>query len=386
MGNDLVSACVFCLGMLFNVDFTPPAGYSADVFAGYGTLQRQVTAGSLLVDDRSAATLKGTGVGIRWTRPAANGLGAGTPASEVRLRFAFPNSHDEVSQSGSSPMSATATGDGRYENFACIFRVPVELADSLEFGFEQRRQKITDLVSFNAVPYEFTYERALIAYHLDFGIGWRHRFRDFEVAGGWTASRVEARNDTPLSGILAGGTLQGGRAEPRYQSGPWNYSLLGRVVGDHISVGEQFGGRPQTFFDRNAWLEAITFAVTHRIHKFEAFLSGTWDRARLPGVALAVTGSEQLAFDQGYHPDSTIRQWWADLVLRGEVAPGVFPRFFFRYARGTEAVALTDSSGVLPPQNLHFTRGGQFPPSGTNPSAPEYTIGIGLEAFFGRRD
>jgi hypothetical protein len=103
-------------------------------------------------------------------------------------------------------------------------------------------------------------------------------------------------------------------------------------------------------------------------------------------VALAVTGSEQLASDHGYHPDSTTKQWWVDLVLRGEVAPGVFPRFFFRYARGTETVALIDSSGVLPPQNLHFTRGGQFPPSGTNPSAPEYTIGIGLEASFGRRD
>jgi hypothetical protein len=383
MGTDLVSACVFCLGTLFSVDFAPPPGYSAEVFAAYGTLQRQVTSGSPLTDDRSDATVKATGIGMRWTNLPVNGLGAGTPAAEIRLRFAFPNSHDEGSQSGSSPMQVVATGDGRYENFAAIFRAPVAPTDSFEFGLEQRRQKITDLVNFNNVPFEFTYERALIAYHLHLGLGWRHRFRDFELAGGWAASRVEARNDTPLSGIVAGGTLQGGRVELRDQNGPWNFSLMGRVAGDHISVGEQYGGRPQTFFDRNAWLEAITLAVSHRIQKFEALLSGTWDRARLPGVALAVSGAEQLAFDQGYHPDSTTKQWWVDVVLRGEVARGVFPRFFFRYARGTETDALADSSGVLPPQNLHLTRGGQFPPTGSNPTAPEYTIGIGLEAKFG---
>ena len=113
MGNDLVSACVFCLGMLFGVDFTPPAGYSAEVFAGFGALQRQVKSGSALVDDRSDTALKAAGIGMRWTRPAATGLGAGTPASEIRLRFAFPNSHDEVSQSTSSPAEVAATGDGR---------------------------------------------------------------------------------------------------------------------------------------------------------------------------------------------------------------------------------------------------------------------------------
>ena len=385
MGTDLVSVCIFCVGMLFAVDFTPPPGYSAEVFAGYGTLQRQVTSGSTLVEDRADTTVKTTGVSLHWASAPAPGIGAGTPPAEVRLRFSFPNSHDEGGQSSTSPTQVTATGNGRYENFASIFRAPVADADSLELGFEQRRQKITDLLNFTSTPYEFTHERDLIAYHLDFGIGWRHRFRDLEVAGGWAASRLEARNDTPLSGILAGGTLQGARVEVRGQNDDWTYSLLAHVVGSHISVGEQYTAGPQTFFDRNAWLEAITLAATHHARWLDVLLSGTLDRSRLPGVALAVTGSEQLAFDEGYHPDSTTKQWWIDLVFRSEVARGVFPRFFFRYARGTETVGLADSSGLLPPQILNLSRGGQFPPTGSNPTAPEYTIGIGLEAVFGNR-
>jgi hypothetical protein len=385
MGTDLVSVCIFCVGMLFPVDFAPPPGYSAEVFAGYGTLQRQVTSGSTLVEDRADTTVKATGVSLHWASAPALALGAGTPPGEVRLRFSFPNSHDESSQSSVSPTQVTATGNGRYENFAGIFRVPVADADSLELGVEQRRQKITDLLNFNSTPYEFTHERDLIAYHLDFGIGWRHRFRDLEVAGGWTASRLEARNDTPLSGILAGGTLQGGRAEVRDRDGPWTYSLIARAVGSHMSVGEQYTGRPQTFFEREAWLEAITLAVTRKVQWLDVLLSGTVDHSRLPGVALAVTGSEQLAFDQGNHPDSTTRQWWIDLVLRAEVARGVFPRFFFRFVRGNETVGLADSSGLVPPQTLNLSRGGQFPPAGSNPTAPEYTIGVGLEAVFGNR-
>jgi hypothetical protein len=383
MGTDLVSVCIFCAGMLFPVDFSPPPGYSAEVFAGYGTLQRQVTSGSPLIDDRGDATVKGTGVGLRWVGASPEGLGAGTPPAEVRLRFSFPNSHDEGSQSAASPEQVVATGNGRYENFAAIFRVPVATADSVELGFEQRRQKITDLLNFTSTAYEFTHERDLIAYHLLFGVGWRHRFRDLEVAGGWVASRVEARNDTPPSGILAAGTLHGARAEVRDEKGPWTYSFLARVVGSHISVGEQFTGRPQTFFERNAWIEAITLGVTHHARWLDLLLSGTVDRSRIPGVALAVTGSEQLAFDQGYYPDSSTKQWWIDLVLRSEVARGIFPRFFFRFVRGTETVGLADSSGVLPPQTLNLTRGGQFPPTGSNPTAPEYTIGVGLEAVFG---
>jgi hypothetical protein len=44
-----------------------------------------------------------------------------------------------------------------------------------------------------------------------------------------------------------------------------------------------------------------------------------------------------------------------------------------------------DSASVPLPRTLEMIRGGQFPPVGSNPSAPEYSIGIGLEAALGQR-
>jgi hypothetical protein len=72
-----------------------------------------------------------------------------------------------------------------------------------------------------------------------------------------------------------------------------------------------------------------------------------------------------------------------DLAFRYEAAPGVYPRFFFRFVHGSETVTLTDTAGVLAPRTFQVIRGGRFPPVGANPSAPEFSIGIGIEGVLG---
>ena len=372
--------------MLFNQDFAPPRGFSAEVAAGYSTLQRQLSSGSSLVDDRSDVTGKFTLIGMRWTRLPEGDLGAGTPASEVRFRDTFPTSHDEGSQARHSPIQLVATGNGRYENFLGVVRKSVGAADSIELGFEQRRHKITDLLNFEGSALAFTHERDLIAERLDFGIGWRHRLKNFEAALAFAGARIEAKNDTPPSGILVGRTLYGGQLELRGRRGPWSASLAAQAIGGNLNSSDRYGATSfQTVYRRPAWLTAATLSLARRFGRLDVLLSGTVDRSRLPGVALAVSGSEQLAFNKGYHADSRTRQWFVDLALRHEIVPGVFPRFYFRYAHGSETVALSDAAGVLPARTLEFLRGGQFPPVGANPSAPEYSIGITVEATLGRR-
>lgn len=44
----------------------------------------------------------------------------------------------------------------------------------------------------------------------------------------------------------------------------------------------------------------------------DALLSLTWDRSRLPFVALAPLGTETVAFEQGYHPDATTRELFGE--------------------------------------------------------------------------
>jgi hypothetical protein len=385
MGTDLFSACVFCAGMLLNVDLAPPRGYSGEIAAGYMTLQRQLTSGSTAIDDRSDVTAKLVAVGLRWTRMAEGELGAGTPVSEWRLRYAFPSSHDESAQKKSSPLQLVATGSGRYENFVSLFRKSVGEADSVELGIEHRRHKITDLLTFDSEPLEFTHERDHIAERIDFGLGWRHRFRNLEVAGTFTGAHFQGKTDTPPSGVMGTGTILGGRVEVRGRKGPWTASLLAQAIGGDLKVSERYGRTALTRFRRPSWTEALTLSLQRRIQTFDVMLSATADRSRLPFVSLAVLGSEQLAFDSGYHPDSRTRQWFFDLVIRHEVVPGVFPRFYFRFVHGSETVSLADSAGVLPPRTLEMIRGGQFPPVGSNPTAPEFSIGLGLEAAFGSR-
>lgn len=383
MGSDLFNACVFCAATLFNLDFAPPKGYSAEVVGGYSTLQRQLESGSTAIDDRSDVTAKLVSVGIRWTRPAAGELGAGTPVSEWRLRYAFPTSHDEASQSRRSPLTLVATGTGRYENFLGSFRESVGEADSIEFAYEHRRHKITDLLNFETPPLQFTHERDMIAEHIDFGLGWRHRWKNLELAGAFTGSRFQGKTDTPPSFVQGAGTILGGRLELRARKGAWTASLLAQAVSGNLRGLERYGPTSQAAYQRPAHIEALTLSLQRRVRKFDVFLSAQLDRSRLPLVSLAVLGSEQLAFDQGYHPDSRTKQWLLDLAFRHEVAPGVYPRFFFRFAHGSETVTLTDTAGVLAPRTLQVLRGGKFPPVGANPSAPEFSIGVGIEAVLG---
>jgi len=94
--GDLVSACVFCAGLLLGMDAPVWSGVSADVGVSYATVARSLdrtgTAGG---HDLSDVTPKFLFVSAGGARAARDDLGAGTPEAEWRLRVALAPSHDE---------------------------------------------------------------------------------------------------------------------------------------------------------------------------------------------------------------------------------------------------------------------------------------------------
>ena len=94
MGTDLVSACIFCAGWLLGMDMAPRGGLSGQMGFSYATMARRYDVTSERVDS-SDVTPKFVLVGMGNAWPAAGELGAGTPASEWRVRIAFGTSHDQ---------------------------------------------------------------------------------------------------------------------------------------------------------------------------------------------------------------------------------------------------------------------------------------------------
>ena len=122
--SSLVSACVFCAGLLFGTGASPWPGFSAEVGLAYATAAR----GTDLPNgqkDVSDTTPKFLLIGAGQAREPAPGLGAGTPAAEWRLRVALAPSHDEQEQTPFTTSNVSATGTGRYENFTLEGRLPI---------------------------------------------------------------------------------------------------------------------------------------------------------------------------------------------------------------------------------------------------------------------
>src|SRR6266540_1052073 len=214
MGSDLVSACVFCAGLLLGVDLPPAPGLQVEVGFSYATAARryQIEPGR---DDLSDVTPKFVVIGLGGARAAEAGLGADTPSAEWRLRVALAPSHDEQEQTPFSLQNTTAAGTGRYENFAIALRYPLGERDSLEAAADRRKHRATDLLDIEQERFLFSEQRQLSAERIDVGLGWRHRWPGLEAA-------VSGRYVRPAGSHATAGAfdLAGGRLDRRAQREP----------------------------------------------------------------------------------------------------------------------------------------------------------------------
>src|SRR5689334_25355088 len=120
MGSDLVSACIFCGAFLLGSPLPPAPGLSSEMGFAYATLARRYDVTEDRVDG-SDVTPKFLLIGLGEAWAAKDGLGAGTPAGEWRVRIAFAPSHDEQErkeQAEEDIERIVSKGTGRYENFS----------------------------------------------------------------------------------------------------------------------------------------------------------------------------------------------------------------------------------------------------------------------------
>jgi hypothetical protein len=387
MGIDLVSACVFCAGFLLSGGLTPRAGLSTDVGLSYATLSRiydPKIAGERI--DASDVTPKFLLIGMGNARLPAGGLGAGTPAFEWRAMVAFAPSHDEQIRQASPDLPKIETdGTGRYENFALLGRIPVGGRDSLELGINRRSQKATDVLNIGGQEQEISEQRNLTAERADGAVGWRHFWRGVEASASVRYAKVTGYNATAGAFMNSSGGIFGGAVGGRYRSGGWTALLDAEYLNGSIDVHEEsfpaFAPRDAT---KDATLESLRLGVGYSWPRTDLFVTATFDREKLPFVALAVLGTETVAFDGGYSPDSTNKEFFGDLTFRYAFSPAIRARIGLRLATGNETVRLSDALGSRPPVTEEVDRGGRWGGGiSTSLGYPELTLFVGADFAIG---
>jgi hypothetical protein len=390
MGSDLASVCVFCAASLLGTGLLPFSGTSAELGGTYSTLQRRYFIGTAR-DDISNVTPKFVLVGLRRAEDAPDGIGAGTPAREWRVRLALAPSHDEQEQRPVGVLGrTTANGTGRYENFALLYRLPVGPRDSIEAAWTRRSQKATDLVNLGGENYVVSEERSLAAERSDVAVGTRHRFRGWEIAATARGSRVDAKNATSGANLNASGWIYGAGIEARFRSGRWTLSAAGEALSGHIEDHEEslpdFAARDSS---PRASFRTASASVTRSFPSTEVSVAAALDRALLPFVSLGVLGTETTALEEGFHPESSARATIIDLAVRQAIGGGVRLRLSLQAIYGAETVTLTDAKGSRPSRRLNVDwigAGGK----GSGGSAgflgsPAFAVGIGAEITVGSR-
>src|SRR5712692_755077 len=376
MGNDLVGACLFCAGLLLGVDLTPPPGWSAELGASYSTVGRRLdlAAGR---EDVSRVIGRFGFIGIGANRAAKDGLGAGTPELEWKVWVALAPSRSDQSPGSSGPGQTSATGDGRFENYALLVRLPLGPRDSVEATGTRKNHDSTDHFDSIGAGSVLGGSRTLGADRIDVALGWRHRWRGLEASAAAVYVQADGTNGTRGAFHLSGGGIYGGAIDARARLSDWTLVLGAQRTSGSVNATEQ---SLPSFVPRHlsstASLEAYRAGAGWSGRSLSVFLSGTYDRTVLPFVSQAVLGTEAIAFENGFHPSSRAHHFIADLVVRGKLGASIFPRAFLRWARGDETVILSDPTGILPAQRLDIRRSAGF---FGGQAAGDITVGIAAE-------
>ena len=326
MGIELVSACVFCAGMLLGMDLPPRPGLGAELGFSYSTLARRYDIGTTV--DTSDVTPKFVLVGMGFARFAPDGLGAGTPEFEWRGRVAFGTSHDEQQRLVQPELGlprVVSNGTGRAENFALLLRLPVTKADSVELAGEGRNNRSTDIINIGGENQEVTEARDLSSQRIDVAAGWRHRWTGLEAAGGLPVDEALGlqRDGRILPGCLGpdsraararcAGSPARGRSWPTPNTWAGTSTSIARAFRTS-TTGTRSSRRPSRRYRLSA---GYSWTCS------DLMLSATYDRQKLPFVSLAVLGTETVAFDRGYDPNSDNEEVFWDIAFRYAFSPAI---------------------------------------------------------------
>jgi len=353
-----MAACVFCAATLFGSDLTPLPGFSGELAASYSTFQRR----PFDLTDRSDVTMKAVLAGFRFARPPRGDLGAGTPETELRARFVFPNAHTEAAENDAVPDRVMADGSGRYDNFSVLGRVPLGASLSAEAGWGQRRLTTDDLVNIGRSYFNFSEERANTSENTVYRVGLRYRGPGFEIAGHGERVSLLGRTNTANEFVLAGGNFWGASLDGRWRHGRLGASLTLEGLRGAMPVNGEFAPAfgPVSVSGATS-MESARLELSYSFSRVDVYIAGTYGRTRLPFVTIAPLGAETRAYDDGFFVESASRDADVEAALRVHVTQGVRVTGFVRVSGGTEEVTLTDATLVRPSRTLNVQHRSYFP-------------------------
>lgn len=318
-------------------------------------------------------------------RPAAEGLGTGTPAFEWRARVALGPSHDDQNRRFRDETPVLTEGTGRYLDLGLVGRLPVGARDSVEAGFSRREHGVTDLSTLVPQASALLRRLELTARRTDAAVGWRHRWSGLEAAASvrWIQPAGRDENDELL--YRSRGSLFGVAAEARWRLGRWTLSFAaerseGRLDADEANA----AAGVDRVIRGDALLQSLRPGVSYSGKRTELFGSVGFERQKLPFVSLAVLSAEGAALQAGRHLDSSVREVFWDVRVRRAFAESLSALVAVRLGYGIETVTISDGAGAILSE-LNLRRRGIFGGGLSGQlGSPELTFFLGANFALGR--
>ena len=370
MDFDLLSACIFCAASLFGSDLPPLPGFSGELAGSYATFQRVPDVRL----DQSDVTMKAVMAGFDFAKPPRGDRGAGTPETEFRLRWVFPNAHTEALERDKVPNRIMSEGNGRYDNLSVLGRLAISPSLSLEGGWGQRRLVVNDLVDVGQSYFNFTEMRQLTSENIVTQLGVRYRGRRFELGAHVERVSIQGRVSTANVFMLARGNFFGANLDARWKQGRFAAGLMLRTAGGSTPIDASFApGFEPLSASGQASMQSVRLDASYAFSRVEALVALSYGRARLPFVAIAHLGAETRAYDDGFLLDSTARDADLELAARVRLQDGLLVSAFLRIFTGTEDVTSVDYRLMRPGSTASVEHRYYFP----------FLIGVSAQFNFG---
>ena len=334
----------------------------------YSTVTRKVDGASgvppaiSFPGESADTTPHGAAISLSWQTPAPKGLGVGTPAFEVTGGVVEAISHTESnSKDTSGQVAANGSGNGRFESFYGVVRVPLGLCHSLEAGVEVPFNRSRDLTVSGVGNLYFTPgRRDLYSFTTNVALGYRFRGRGWEASAAGLYSTTSTQNGTGYAYSNGSGTLWGGEAQILRQFGKLGASLAAGAQAGHLTFTEGlYPDFVETRYESPLKRRFVRAEVAYPVSTVSLRFSALWLHVEAPyWDAGATLNVETLLHDGGLDFSTRSNEVLLRLTAEIPLRKTVMLQLTALVRQGSETVDFTATSVNPGSASLSLTRSG----------------------------
>lgn len=372
------SVCLLC-GSLLPALVESPAIHLGGTFV-YSTVTRKVNGSSGVppaIDfpgESADTTPHGAAISLSWQTPAPEGLGAGTPAFEVTGGITEAISHTESNSTDpSGQIAANASGNGRFESFYVLVRVPLADRHSVEAGVEVPFNRSRDLIVSGAGNFYFDPgRRNLYSFTMNAALGYRFRGNDWEASAAGLYSTTSTQYGTGYAYSNGSGPFWGGEAQILRRFGKLGASLAAGVQSGHETLAEGlFPAFVERRYDSPLNRRFVKAEVAYPVSAVSLRLSALWLRVEAPyWDAGATLNVETLLHDGGLDFSSRSNEVFLRLTAEIPLRKTVMLQLTALVRQGNETVDFTPTPVNSGSAVLSLTRTGWAAVGGFRAAVP----------------